>query len=81
MKFSSHFSTDPIHSGYNGNESASYLRPSIWEQIPAEIKNNGFFDGFKKDIKKWKLTECPCRICKTFVPNLGFCLIRIYELF
>ena len=55
MKFSSHFSTDPIHSGYNGNESASYLRPKIWEQIPAEIKTNGSFDGFKKELKNGSL--------------------------
>ena len=67
-----HFSTDPIHSAYNGNESASYLRPKIWEQISAEIKTEDSLDGFKKEIKKWKLTECPCRIRKIFVPSLGF---------
>ena len=21
---------------------------------------------------KWKPTDCPCRICKIFIPNLGF---------
>ena len=42
------------------------------KQIPAGIKNKDSLDGFKKEIKKWKPTECPCRICKTFVPNLGF---------
>ena len=69
LRHTSHFSTDPIHSVYNGTESASYLGPNIWEQIPAENKN--FLDGFKKEVKKWKPTDCPCRICKTFVPNLG----------
>ena len=57
---------------YNGAESASYLEPKIWEQIPAEIKNKDSLDGFKKEIIKWKPTECPCRICETFVPNLDF---------
>ena len=57
---------------YNGTESASYLGPKIWEQIPAEIKNKHYLDGFKKEIKKWKPIECPYRICKTLVPNLGF---------
>ena len=61
-----------MHSVYNGTESTSYLGPKIWEQIPAEIKNKDSLDGFKKEIKKWKPTECPYRICKTFVPNLGF---------
>ena len=66
------FSADPIYSVYNGTESASYLGPKIWEQIPAEIKNKESLDGFKREIKKWRPAECPCRICWTFVPNLGF---------
>ena len=67
-----HFSTDTIHSVYNENDSASYLRPKIWEQISAEIKTEDSFDGFKKEIKKWKPTECPCRIRKISVPSLSF---------
>ena len=74
LRHTSHFSTDPIHSVYNRTESASYFGPKIWEQIPAKIKNKDTLDGFKKEIKKWKPTECPCRICKTFVPNLSFFL-------
>ena len=44
----------------------------IWVQIPAEIKNKDSLYDFKKEIEKWKPTECPYRICKTFVPNLCF---------
>ena len=76
LRHTSHFSRDPIHSVYNGTESASYLGPKIWEQIPAEVKNKDSLDGFKKEIKKWKPTECPCRICKTCA-KFRFCLIRI----
>ena len=39
LRHTSQFSTDPIHSVYNGTKSASYLGPKIWEHIPAEIKN------------------------------------------
>ena len=72
LRHTSNFSTELIHNVYNGTESASYLGPKIWEQIPAEIKNKDSYGGFKIEIKKWKPTECPCRICQTFVPNLGF---------
>ena len=72
LRQTSHFSTDPIHSIYKGTESATYLGPKICQQIPAEIKYKNSHDGFKKEVEKWKPTECPCRICKTFVPNLGF---------
>ena len=66
------FLVDPIHSIFNASESASYLCLEIWEQIHTEIKNKYSLVGFKKDIKKWKPQNCPCRICKTFIANLGF---------
>ena len=72
LRHTSHLSTDSIHSVHNRTESASYLGAKIWEQIPAAIKNKTL-DSFKKEIKKWKPNnECPYRICKTFVSNLGF---------
>ena len=52
LRHTSGFSTDPIHSVYNGNKSPSYLAPKIWKQIPAEIKNKDSFNVFKKEIKK-----------------------------
>ena len=55
----------PIHSVYNSSESVSYLGTKIWELIPPVIRQIDTFTGFKKVIKKWKLTNCPCRICKT----------------
>ena len=63
LRYTLQFSTDRIHSVYNGTESASYLEPKIWEQIPAEIKNKEFLDGFKREIKKWKSVAFPWRIC------------------
>ena len=39
LRHTSQFSVNPIHSVYNGAESASYLGPKIWEQILSEIRN------------------------------------------
>ena len=72
LRLTSQFSADLIHSVCNGTKSASYLGPKVWEQISAEIKNKESLDGFNREIKKWKPVECLCRICPTFVPNLGF---------
>ena len=63
---------DLIQSVYNGAESTSYLGRKIWEQVTAENKIKEPFDGFKREIKQWKHVECPWRICRMFVPNLGF---------
>ena len=68
----SQFFVNPIDSIYNGTESASYLGKNIWEQIPSEIRNEKSLEGFKWEINKWKPTDCPCRICNIFIPNLGF---------
>ena len=43
LGYTTQFSTDPIHSVYNGTESASYFGP----KIPAKIKNKDSLDGFK----------------------------------
>ena len=45
-------STDPVHSVYNGTESASYLEQNIWEQVPAEIKNKESLDGIERETNK-----------------------------
>ena len=76
LRHTSNISTDPIHSDYNGIKWASYLGPKIWEQTRAEIKNKDSLDGFKKAIKKWKPTECPCWIFKVCA-KFRFCLIKI----
>ena len=69
LRHTSQIFVNPIHTVYNGTESASYLWPKIWKEIPSEIRNKKFLEGFKRQIKKWKPTDCPCRICKIFIPN------------
>lgn len=65
----------------NATESVSYLTPKIWEQIPPDIKSMKSWEGFRKKTKIWKLGNCLCRICKVFIPNLGFHLdMRLYLL-
>ena len=64
------FIIPPIHSVYHGRE--SYFGPKIWDLIPSVIRQIDTFSGFKKAIKKWKPTNCPCRICETYIPSLGF---------
>ena len=39
--------------------------------LPREIKESQSLETFKTKIKTIKL-QCSCRLCKLFVPNLGF---------
>ena len=55
-----------------GPESISFLAPKIWEILPNEIKDSYTLQIFKAKIKKWVPVECPCRLCKVYLPQVGF---------
>ena len=46
------------------------LATKLWELIPSEIKSAKSLN--KEKIKSWKTDKCPCRLCKTYVGNIGF---------
>ena len=55
-----------------GIESIRYLGPKIWESIPAKIKEVDTIVGFKSGIKKSQPDSCPCRLCKTYLQQIGY---------
>ena len=61
-----------VHSVQYGTETAAFLAPKLWDTIPDECKNATTLNAFKEKIKNWIPENCPCRICKTFVRNVGF---------
>ena len=63
--------TNP-HSVYNGTETISYRGPKIWSLVPEDMKAAKSLHEFKTRIKTWIPEGCTCRLCKTFIPNLGF---------
>lgn len=72
LRHTAQFLIDPKHNVFNVSESASYLCPKIWEQIPIVIKDKNSLVGSKKEIRKWKTLICASRIFKNFIDNLGF---------
>ena len=55
-----------------GIETLSHLGPKVWNLVPTELKSSESVQIFKAKIRKWIPQNCPCRLCKPFVPNLGF---------
>ena len=55
----------------NGLETLRSIGPKIGAMIPNEIKNTQSLPLFKAKIKEWVPHECPCRLCKSFIPQLG----------
>ena len=60
----SQFHIPPIRTVFIGTESIKFLGPKIWELIPDEMKELENLWKFKRAIKLWKPTSCPCRLCK-----------------
>ena len=55
-----------------GTEIISSLAPKLRELIPSEMKSAKSLNIFKEKIKSWTTDKCPCRLCKTYVGNIGF---------
>ena len=55
-----------------GNESVSALAPKLWRLLPPEIKNIESPSEFKQKIKTFKIENCPCRLCKVYIKDIGF---------
>ena len=58
-----------------GTETLAHLGPKIWSIVPNDMKKFSL-SKFTKKIRKWKPIKCPCRICKTYIQNLGYVEIR-----
>ena len=54
-----------------GAGTVMYTGPQIWNLVPEKTKNVSSFEIFTKEIRKWKREKCPCRICKTYIHNIG----------
>ena len=68
----SEFVRQKVQSVFHDKESISYLGPQIWDMIPVEMKNLKTISAFKREVKNWKLENCPCRLCKPYIHNVGF---------
>ena len=57
---------------YFGTESISSFAHKIWELIPSDIRSANSLGIFKEKIKFWTKGKCHCRLCKTYIGNVGF---------
>jgi len=55
-----------------GTETIRFRGPKVWEALPTNIKNAETLSAFKSKLKDLRSIECSCRLCKPFIPNLGF---------
>ena len=56
-----------VTSVFIGTKSISVLGPKIWSIVPTELKQLETVNAFKREIKKWKPENCPCRLCRPYI--------------
>ena len=63
-----------IKTAMYGSETISSLGPKIWDILPTELKRIVSPTLFKKKkkIREWAPKNCPRRLCKTYIQNIGF---------
>ena len=66
------FNTSNVHTVLHGTETISFRGPKTWLLVPEDIKNSKSLIEFKTKIKRWTPSGCTCRLCKIYVPRLGF---------
>ena len=63
---------------FKGECSLRWFGPIVWNSmLPENFKVITTLEKFKKEIKKWIPENCPCRLCKEYVRELGF--VTLFE--
>ena len=55
-----------------GFETISTIGAVLWQNLPNDIKNSDCLNIFKHRIKQWIPDNCPCKICRNILKNLGY---------
>ena len=56
----------------NGINTIAFKGAQIWQNIPLKIRNSASLSLFKANIKQIQSLPCRCKICRTFIANLGY---------
>ena len=72
LRSGSQFHQPSANTAWNGQETISYLGPKIWNMVPEEMKQKSSLFAFKREVKQWVPNNCLCRICKNYLPKIGF---------
>ena len=64
--------SDNIRTVNYGTETIRNMGPKTWDLVPIEIQESNSLLEFKQRVKRWKPNGCTCRLCKSYIYNLGF---------
>ena len=61
-----------VHTTTYGIETISFLGNRLWSTLPNIFKQARTVPIFKNHIECWKGESCNCRLCKIYIPQVGY---------
>ena len=71
LRSGNHLARKNIRTTQYGIESVSNLEAKLWNLLPGKMKNSSL-TVFKNKIRKWTPEKCPCKLCQTYIKNVGY---------
>ena len=53
-------------------DTISFRGPQVWQDLPQDIKNSDLLNLFKSNIKRYGTLTCHYKLCKSFIPPVGY---------
>ena len=55
-----------------GLQTLNYRSPRLWSILPENLRQINSLVQFKESVRKWDCIDYPCRLCKLYLPDIGF---------
>ena len=72
LRYKKHWAATSVRTVMYSTETIRYRGPNTWELLPIELKGDKSLTEFKSKIKYWNPQRCACRLCGTYIFNIGF---------
>ena len=72
LRSNNEFTQPRVRSVSNGTESVRFKGPQLWQTLPLTIRNSENLCQFRNKIKNWFGENCTFRLCRIFIPRLGY---------
>ena len=74
------FARPNVESVLKGEQSLRSFGPKVWNSmLPDSLKGCKSLSEFKTRIKSWIPTNCPCKLCKTYIAGVGYATVLEWE--
>ena len=70
--YNQEFATKKKRTVKMGLETLNHRSLQLWSILPENLRQINSLVQFKESVKKWIFMDFPCRLCKLYLPNIGF---------